>query len=185
MISPPLIDKEKLVNSLLYIAEKAPASDIIHMVKILYFAEKSHLQEYGRLICGSTYARMTYGPVPSEAYDLLKALAGKQPSYFVINNMCLVEILKQGVEVKRLSEYPTYCAVKRPNMDVFSRSDLNCLDVAIRETASLNFQQLKDKSHDLLWKVAGEAKQHFIPFETFISVLPNRDALLEFVSDRG
>lgn len=41
-------DAEKAVEVLLYIAEKCP--DVYKALKVLYFADKDHLAQYGRLI---------------------------------------------------------------------------------------------------------------------------------------
>jgi uncharacterized phage-associated protein len=183
-IASPRIDKEKLLQALLYIAEKSPNRDIYHMVKILYFAEKWHLEQYGRLICGSIYAKMPLGPVPSEAYDLLKALTGNK-SYFVMANMTLLETLQACLSVRTDVKYPWYDAKRPPDLEVFSRSDLNCLDKAIREIGSLDFEELRDRSHDDVWKAAKQANEHYISVETFVSGLTNKEALLEFISDRG
>lgn len=182
----PQIDKEKLLQALLYIAERSPNRDIYHMVKILYFAEKWHIEQYGRFICGSIYASMPLGPVPSEAYDLLKALVGNK-SYFVVSNLPLWEAVQACISVKPKAgtRYPWYDAKQPAKIEFFSRSDLKCLDKAIDEIGPLDFDQLKEKSHDAVWKAAKQADEHFISFETFISALPNKEALLEFVSERG
>jgi uncharacterized phage-associated protein len=40
----------------------------------MYFADRKHLEKYGRFICGDSYVAMKHGPVPSEIYDILKAV---------------------------------------------------------------------------------------------------------------
>ena len=43
------------------------------LVKSLFLADRSHLNEWGRPITYDNYTAMKHGPVPSLAYDLLKA----------------------------------------------------------------------------------------------------------------
>ncbi len=181
----PIINKDKLLHCLLYIASKGSLTDIVHMAKILYFAEKAHLQQFGRFICGSTFARLQYGPVPSEAYDLLKALANRHQSYFITTNLDLFEAARNVIGADISGRYPRYFAVGKPSMELFSRSDLRCLDEAITTIGPLSFEELKERSHDEVWKAAEDADQHFIHLETFVSALPNKEALLEYLAERG
>lgn len=179
------IDKEKTLQSLLYICANAPQTDMIHILKILYFAEKYHLQKFGRLICGNTYARMQYGPVPSEAYDILKAIDDRPDNYFATTNPALIDKARTMIRVERPNQYPYFYPITKPDEEIFSKSDIKSFDLAIGEVGNLDFGELKDKSHDQLWKVACDTKLHWIPLETMVSVLPNKDSLLEFLSDRG
>ena len=41
---------------------------------VLLFADKKHLERYGRFITGDTYSAMENGPVPSFAYDVVKCI---------------------------------------------------------------------------------------------------------------
>lgn len=179
------IDKDKTLQSLVYICANSPRTDLIHILKILYFAEQYHLQNFGRLICGNTYARMQYGPVPSEAYDILKAIDDRPDNYFATTNPILIEKARMMIRVEKPNQYPCFYPTTKPDETIFSKSDIKSFDWAIREVGNLSFEQLKEKSHDQLWKIASEAKLHWIPLETMVSILPNKDALLEFLSDRG
>ena len=70
----------KSLNAVLYIAERLRRSDFHKIFKILYFSDREHLMEYGRAITGDKYIAMKYGPVPSNLYDIFKAVRGD--SYF-------------------------------------------------------------------------------------------------------
>lgn len=179
------INKLKLIQALAYIASRSVCTDIYHMVKILYFADKSHMQTYGRFICGSTYARMGLGPVPSEAYDILKYLSGKPESYFVSTNREIAVLARESISAEERDGYPCFRLLGNLDMEVFSKSDLKCLNAAIEEIGPLTFEQLKEKSHDQVWEVAGNARVHFIPLELFVSALPNGNDLSEFLAQRA
>jgi len=185
VLPSPTIDKEKTLQSLLYICSKAPLTDLIHILKILYFAELHHLEKYGRLICGNTYARMQFGPVPSEAYDILKAINGKRDNYFSTTNPTLIDEALKMLRVETINQVPQFYPTMKPKEEIFSRSDIESFNWAIQEVGTLDFPALKDKSHDQLWSLTSNNKMHWIPFETMVSVLPNKDSLLEYLSDRG
>ncbi len=51
-------DSEKALEAILYVASKAPVPDIYHVGKILYYADRAHLERYGRLITGDEYKAM-------------------------------------------------------------------------------------------------------------------------------
>lgn len=74
--NPFKFDPEKAVEVILYIATRAKIRDIYHVLKLLYFADKAHLERNGRFICGDSYVAMKSGPVPSGTYDIIKDIRG-------------------------------------------------------------------------------------------------------------
>jgi uncharacterized phage-associated protein len=69
-------DPEKALNLVLYVAGEVPQATFHTISKVIYFADKLHLQRYGRLICGDSYVAMKHGLVPSEIYDMMKDVRG-------------------------------------------------------------------------------------------------------------
>lgn len=131
---------EKAINSLLYIchSQSGNACDMYNLLKIIFFADSDHLFKYGRPITGDTMFSMKYGPVPSECYDMVKPGSPFQ-NYFQ-NEQNIVE------------------AKQKPNMGVFSQSDIECLDKSISENAGLAFPQLRDKSHTAAYEKTKKEK---------------------------
>jgi uncharacterized phage-associated protein len=170
-------DKEKAVQALIYIADKAPKPDYIHIVKILYFAEKDHLQKYGRMIISDDYKRLQWGPVPTRSYDLLKLVANRGDSHFLDMNPDIARAAKSSLKVEANGD-PKFEPLCGADLDVFSKSDLKCLDAAIEKYGSMSFVELTDESHDEVWKMS---RSFDITFEDIISTFPNRDALLQYV----
>jgi len=72
-----LFDREKAIEATLFMAKLLPNPTKHSISKMFYLADKLHLQEYGRLICGDRYIAMEYGPVPSAIYDMMKVAAGQ------------------------------------------------------------------------------------------------------------
>lgn len=127
-------DTEKTHEVILYIAQRAKNPTLHTICKIMYFADKLHLNEFGRFITGDTYIAMDYGPVPSHAYDYLK------------------EVRKAGhdneIEMRGYYVLPR----RKPALDKLSESDVECLDEALRKYGDLSFGQLTDASHDKAWQ---------------------------------
>lgn len=135
-----ILNKDKSINSLLYICQKLGGSwDMYSLLKILYFAEVKHLIKFGRPITGDDMIAMDNGPVPSFSYDEVK-LRTCDGQYFDNNDESVVT------------------AKKEPNLRVLSKSEIKCLDESIAENFRLNFGQLKEKSHGTAWEVARQTK---------------------------
>ena len=75
----------KAISALLYVSSRlierrqqnpVATPDIHRISKVLYFADQKHLTRYGRPIVGDTFIAMENGPVPSQTYDMVKAVRG-------------------------------------------------------------------------------------------------------------
>ena len=59
------ISYDKAIEVLVWLANTKPGIDIYHVCKVLFYADKSHINKYLRPIIGDYYIKMDYGPVPS------------------------------------------------------------------------------------------------------------------------
>ncbi len=165
-------DAEKALEVILYIAEKTQTPTLYYIGKILYFADKAHLQKYGRLICGDSYVAMKLGPVPSSTYDILKYVRGTSN---------LIDFIK-AKESFSINSNHTIQLFRVPDLSYFSESDLECLNNSITTNGSLTFGQLKRKGHkEKAYKSAKE--NDFMPIESIIATLDNSDGILENLQD--
>lgn len=55
-------DWNKIIEVVLYILNKTGGIDYYHVFKILYFAEKEHLQKWGNSITSDENVALPYGP---------------------------------------------------------------------------------------------------------------------------
>lgn len=136
------------INSLLYIIQKLGGTGDFHKVfKVLYFADQKHLTRYGSLIIDDQYIAMNNGPVPSMAYDILKALRKEG----------ILANFKNQVEpyFELISDYMVRVKVA-PDLDELSESEISCIDESLKENKDLDFQELTKKSHDAAWKKASQ-----------------------------
>ncbi len=121
------LNKEKAVNSLLYVAQKLQKADKHKTYKILYFADQKHLVKYGRPIIGDTYIKMDYGPVPSFIKNIVDEKINGLEEIVAVYNQHFIKILQI------------------PNIEVLSESDIECLQEAIEENENLSFDDLNKK----------------------------------------
>ena len=135
-------DKVKTLNALLFVANRVRRKDFHKIFKIIYFADRQHLVDWGRPITGDTYIAMEAGPVPSRMYDMLKIVRGDSympdteglNRYFKVENWMYVNPL-QDADLVQLT----------PN-------EQEILSETIRKYADLSYDELKEKSHDVAWR---------------------------------
>jgi len=115
--------------------------------KILYFAERDHVAQYGRTITGDQFVAMKDGPVPSVLYDLFKILKGNSifnsavdlSNDFRVDNEHYITMIKPDFDI-----------------DILAESEVECIVNAVQENKDLSFSILWERSHDLAWESAGK-----------------------------
>lgn len=160
-------DSEKGINTILWIAERVKDPTFQRISKLIYFADKLHLGRYGRPICGDKYYAMKHGPVPSDIYDMLKAVRGDGSSEYQAEAEQAFQVLGQA----------TVNPLRRADADVLSESDIECLDESIQTYGRMSFDDLTNVSHDEAWNSADE--NEIIDIEQIISTLSDGKALLQ------
>lgn len=164
-------DREKAIEVIKYVAKNAPNPDIYWIGKILYFADLIHLQKYGRLICGDDYAAIPYGTVPSATLDLMRQARrfSDCPEFHPALGQFEIEGKNKVIPLRE------------PNYDLFSQSDIDCLNQSIKENGTLSFGDLHNKSVDKAYKSADV--NGFIDLEQIIAMFPNADAIMEYIHE--
>lgn len=135
-------NKVKSLNALLYVANRIGRKDFHKIFKILYFAERQHLANWGRTITGDTYIAMEAGPVPSRIYDMLKIVRGDSyitdteglGNYFKVEHWMYVYPL-QDADTSKLS-----------------KSEIEELDASIKRYGNMPYDEIKELSHDIAWQ---------------------------------
>lgn len=160
----PKFNPQKALEVLLYVAHQC--SNMYKALKVVYFADKMHLAQYGRLIAGDSYVAMSHGPVPSGLYDLVKVVRGD--GAFAVDVPLKEAFTMHGNEIVPL---------RPPNLDVLSESDQEVLAEAICKFGHKSFSELKKLSHDDAFKAADD--NDFISMEALVKSLPDGEALWE------
>ena len=112
--------------------------------KVLFFAEKSHLNRYARPIVADTFIAMPNGPVPSTLYDFING---------ELDNAGDPEAITEALSVQR-DKYPRVIARRSPDTDALSSSDIECLDEAIKFFRARTFTVLSNLTirSALMWR---------------------------------
>ena len=165
-------DVDKAIEAILYVAKRIDDPTSHKIAKVFYFADRKHLDCYGRFIAGDTYIAMRYGPVPSGVFDLLKQARGDDQSF------CRSEHARNLIFVH--GRYNISVA-RDADLDYFSDSDIECLDASIQENNPLSFQELTDKSHDAVYNTAD--LDDSIPLESFIKYSSTPESLRQYLAD--
>jgi uncharacterized phage-associated protein len=160
------LDVEKAVEVLLYVTRKVP--DMYAALKVVYFADRMHLEEHGRFIYDETYIAMQHGPVPSAAYDIVKA----QPP------ACTCDTVAQA-RAQFSNEGNRIVGSRDPDLDYLSATDLECLDAAIDHYGHMSFDQLRKASHDKAFLNTDE--NDAMSDEYIAQFLPNAESVLDYL----
>jgi len=168
---PFRFDPEKGLELLLYVANRSTNRDLYWVLKVPYFADKYHLQQVARTLCGDTYYAMKDGPVPGGLYDIVKDVLDRRRISAQLTRA------QSSFEVKGNTIIPRRDA----DLEFLSKTDIECLSRAIDEIENLSFGELKDKSHDAAYEGADPNGE--IPIEAIAATLPNGDAIAKAIRD--
>jgi len=162
-------DKPKAIETILYLANKMAEPRKYIVCKMLYLADKTSLDKFGRFIFGETYVAMERGPVPSKAYDLMKNATKDYQSAFTISRNLIIP-------------------KRKADLDYLSTSDIECLDEVISSHETSDAQIVKD-SHDDAWDKAwrsrGNKGSEVMPVTSIVKTLSSPAELLEYLTNSG
>lgn len=161
--SPFRLDRGAAIEAILYVANRISGPDFFRISKVLYFADLAHLQRYGRFIFGDEYIAMKNGPVPSAAYDFMK-----RP-----------ELLSDTDRPFKVQGKHDIVPLRQADLNYFSDSDRECLDIAIAEFGDMDWRELWRRSHDQAH--AATERDKAINIRDIVEMMPNRDGLLQYL----
>jgi uncharacterized phage-associated protein len=161
-------NREKAIETILYLSSRISDSDIYGICKLLYLADKTHLEKYGRFIFGETYCAMKNGATPSNVYDLFKEASEKPLAELEINGHQVI-------------------ALRDANLDCLSDSDIECLDQVISVWGNVPNWQRKNAAHDDAWGKAWEQRGNkgsvTISVESIAELFDEFDDLIDYLSN--
>lgn len=149
------IEQVKKIEAVaLYVLQNFPEGvDYIKFFKIIYFAQREYLADYGKVLCPDTFKARMYGPVPALSDKVIK----------------LVELGDEDIE-----SYPdlrgffaSICvreqklfARELPDLDYLSKKERECLDKWYRYCKDRDSKgELSSESHDVAYNKAYERFQ--------------------------
>ncbi|MFH0814253.1 MAG: Panacea domain-containing protein [Pseudomonadota bacterium] len=134
-----------IIESLCYLLLKLRKIDKIHLVKLMYLADKYHLMNYGRTITGDDFIALEHGPTGSRTMDVLEF-----DRYILGNYMEKAEkFFQQGNGHEYLPGEE--CSIDR--LEMLSESDTEALDFAVSNFGTKDKWDVVKYAHTLQeWK---------------------------------
>jgi hypothetical protein len=173
------VNKQKVIEALVYLATKRPRIDIFHVCKVFFYADLDHLRRYGRPIFGDRYVAMDDGPVPSFALNVAKRQAP-------FAGAAWVQEFDRRIQVDDSDNYVRLIACSEMHDGLFSRTDIACLDRAIECYADMPFLRLWKRVHaEPAYKAAYRpGTSTVMPVVSLIpDDMPGREDMIEHLQD--
>lgn len=163
---------EKSLAATSYLASRS-GETMYTILKMIYAADRCHLERYGRPITGDTFIAMKEGACPSRIYDSMKVLRGEQNHNYLPDSEKYLEVDPTTYDV----------AVKdMPSLDVLSASDIECLDEVISILNRNGRWVIHRMAHDAAWKSTGPNAQ--MDFLTIAKSVKDGDTLAKHIETR-
>ena len=165
---------KKYVEHVLYILNKAGGLDYYRLFKIMYFAQRAYLKEYGLSIFPDRFCALPNGPAPSMLYDAIK-----QSQYTPITTT-LNEAVVKGSDDAFYMLIPT----RQAEMKYISEAARETIDWAFSNYYPKTFNQLKEESHTKVWEAAYNAGgKEMLPYDIAREANANEEALESIQND--
>ena len=170
----PFLDREKALETIVYLSQTT--QDVFHLMKVIYYAEKLHLEKYGQSIYGDFFMKMEDGPVPSGAYDIVKCVRDGSCPYD-----SKIEELKPN-EALQMADHYKILPKRKPRLEYLSESNMECLNEAVNNYGQMDFNSL--------WQIVHQEKPYIeselnkpISSEKLIKSLPNGNDIYRYLID--
>lgn len=153
--------------------QNCPGIDLHTMLKACYFADKKHLNEFGRPIFGATYRAMRFGPVPLEIYEMAKG----EPMW--LSEMSAERYpweIRDGHRLVLVGNEP-------PDLSVLSTTDLEAVDFGLKISAPMTFNARTAATHGADWQAADLGVMRYE--DMFDADAPDRDARIAYLREAG
>nr|WP_320011820.1 Panacea domain-containing protein [uncultured Desulfobulbus sp.] len=149
--------------------------NIYHIAKVLFYADKIHLNTYGRPVIGDTYCKYPYGPAPSTILNMVY----QKTEFFSPRQ---IEAFNTSIRVVK-EQYVSISAKREPDLNYFSRSDLEALQEALDTYGELSFDEIFRLTHNELCYIATEDQQPIDYALMLDNNNPRRDSILRNITE--
>lgn len=151
------------LNIVLYIVKRVQIKDFHNIFKILFWADRLHLVNYGRKLSEDNYVVMAFGPAPSNLYDYFKSIKNSKDDFFQVAGYIVTPL-------------------KDPDLDFISESEKECLDKTIADYDKLGFDERTELSHGFAYNNAKKFNNRFINDLDIAFEGGANEELLKFIS---
>ncbi|MCY4106343.1 MAG: Panacea domain-containing protein [Chloroflexi bacterium] len=156
--------REEAIELILYLAWRLKEPTVMQICKLMYFADKQHLNFWGQFLCGNDYVAMEHGPVPIDIYELLDETRQAGNDDFEVGERVIRPL--RAVDMKKISE-----------------AAQQTLDWVLREYGEIPIGKLRDISHEETawknaWKPGSSRKRFDMPILSIAAMLPDSESLI-------
>lgn len=146
------INKEKLINSILYFTKNVKYPGKTKICKLLFSLDFDHFKETGKSVTGLDYYAWKRGPVPKSLF-------------FELNGDIIPEEYQPYIVITKRENFHEIRSKKKPNLSVFSKREKRILEKVVEIYKFSNAKEMteishsKEKAWDLTLKRKGESKK--------------------------
>lgn len=148
-------DVKKIANAIIYFIDNDVQSlGSTKLMKLCFYADKYHLEEYGKAIFNHSYTKLPRGPVPTWLYSIVRTSISGNYDYDFQEE---VNVFNEYIGTKE-SSYNKYTQVifakkQQFNNKFFSKTQLKILDKVIEEFRTITAAEISELSHKTnAWK---------------------------------
>jgi uncharacterized phage-associated protein len=182
---------EKLVQSIAYFS-KAGISDLtkLKVAKLLYFADKQNLLEYGEPIIGDVYFCLDYGPAPSVSLnEMSAAINGSEVAPSGGDADLFMRVLRVRKLFHRHARFEAKDEAYKPQ--IFSENERSSLRYTVSMYGNKTAGELVDLTHkEPTWTIPNQGRvpgsRRQITYDLFFEGAPekSRRFLAKLVADQ-
>jgi uncharacterized phage-associated protein len=166
---------DKALEALAFVANEHPGFSPLFVSKVFFYAEKWHLNRYGRPVIADTFIAMPLGPVPSTIKNFIDQnwdWAEKPEGFDKAIRLERRDGFLRLIAAEKVTEFPR-----------LSESDIECLRDAIAFCRDKTAQELSDATHlEKAWAKADPNRP--MDYEDFVDDdNPHKDAVIEMARE--
>lgn len=148
-------DVKKIANAIIYFIDNNVHSlGSTKLMKLCFYADKYHLEEYGKPIFNHSYTKLPRGPVPTWLYSIVRtSISGNYDYDFQEEVNIFNEYI--GIEEVSYNKYIQVIFTKKQefNNKFFSKTQLKILNKVIEEFRTITAAEISELSHTTnAWK---------------------------------
>lgn len=148
-------DVKKIANAIIYFIDNNVHSlGSTKLMKLCFYADKYHLEEYGKPIFNHSYTKLPRGPVPTWLYSIvITSISGNYDYDFQEEVNVFNEYI--GIEEVSYNKYIQVIFTKKQefNNKFFSKTQLKILNKVIEEFRTITAAEISELSHTTnAWK---------------------------------
>jgi len=156
-------DIYKVAHTILFFLDKDVHNfGITKLMKLFFYSDKYHLEEYKKTIFNNIYTKLEHGPVPQSTLSLLHdALSQKLDNGFpleyeeeakIINQFIDIDTVQLENQKKMMIQFKSKNNM-HSNKDFFSDSEIKILEKVVEKFKYMNTEDISELSHQTrAWK---------------------------------